>query len=179
MAKELMEMNSAELKQVRTSLPADHDPKEVAALNDRIMEVSIEEGIQSGMGRLETRQTARELDTQAAKRWPELKDKESDFYKAVNAELESRGDSETNPRALNDAANKVGLDRGMVNNGWAASADTAKIMGIKAPGEHDGNDGDGQSFTKANADILEQMSEFIDTKDEKVLERIDAAVEEK
>ncbi len=178
MAKDIMEMSAAELKQLRAGLPGDHDPNEVQALNDRIVEVSIEEGIQSGLSRMSTIADAKTLDGQAYKRWPELSQEDSDFRKAVNKELEKRGDSATNPNALNDAANKVGLDRGMVNHGWEASSDTAKIMGIKGPGDPDGNGREGKSYTEKNADILEEMSGFIDTSDENVLARINSSKEQ-
>jgi len=175
MTKDAMDMTLAELLTLQNGLTGEEDPAQVRALDKRIRELEVEAAVDKRMASFEAKKKAEDFDATARKRWKGLQDKESDFYKAVNEELERRGDSKTNPLALLDAANKVGLERGDVQEGWVPSADTQAIMKIKPSG----NPEEGSSKrlrTERNSSFLDTLAKegFLDKNDEASMARINA-----
>jgi hypothetical protein len=178
MPKDILDMNGNELRALRDSLPDDHDPRELRMLSDRITAVSINEGVSEGLALAKKVSVAEKLDQAAYDKWSGLKDKDSEFAKAVDAELEARGDADTNERALMDAATSVAMDMGMVPDAWKPH-DSAMAQ-IKGAGSRnslgDGGKQDGMSDTQR--DLMSSLAKrgFIDTKDEAVMARINKSV---
>ena len=169
-----MDMNLAELRQLKAGLTGEEPAEQRAALNDRINELTVEERVASALGKYEAKQQAKSYDDEAKRRWKGLRDKDSDFYKEVNAELERRGDSETNPLALLDAANKIGLERGDVQEGWQASADTQAIMKIKGSGNPEEGGSSDRKVTEKSSSLLDALVEdgFLNKDNEASMARI-------
>jgi len=99
---------SAELKQWKKSVDWDTAPDgALDQLNELILERAIKEQVGAGLAGAAQQTRAAELDALALKRWPELKNKESDFYKRT-MEMIPAGTEKT-PGALLAAANEVGI----------------------------------------------------------------------
>ena len=136
MSKDVMEMNGEELRALRDGLPADHDPREIRMLNDRITDVSIAEGLARGFADQKDISTAEKLDKAAYDRYSGLNDEDSAFAKAVEKELVDRGDAKSNPRALMDAANSVAMDMGISPDSWnegSTPSNTVRGSGSRNP----------------------------------------------
>ena len=104
---DLKTATAAQLRAWKRSL----DPEEMAAnphalaeLDDLIIERAVEENVAKVEAKMETRNSAKTYDKVAYDRWPELKDKESDFYQEVNALLEDDNSAD----ALLKASNEIG-----------------------------------------------------------------------
>jgi hypothetical protein len=169
MPKEIQDMTVAELKNLMATLDDDNStPEQRAGLQEYIMDRIVDEKLDARMERLQTHTTAKELDTIAKKRWPQLTDPESDFYKKVEAEVEARGDIDTNPRALLDAANAVGLQMGEAPDGWSPSENVRKVHALKPSGDPDAP-GDGEDKF-----VIKHQSAFERLKKEGYLDDDDA-----
>jgi len=158
MPKDINEMSVPELKQLYSTLDDDNSsPEQRAALNDFIIEKMVDERVDAAMGRVEKVGKAKELDGIAKKRWPQLADLESDFAKRVEAELEARGDADSNPRALLDAANAVGYELGEVPAGFKPSETSRKNFAIKPSGDPDAP-GDGSAkFVDKHKNVFNRL----------------------
>ena len=110
--------SSAQLKAFKKSLTLDEATTEQLLQVEQLDELIIERMVDERMAGVEQKHLFREkagkLDKKAHKDWPELADTKSDFAKKVNAFLEEAGGGESDPAALLNAANSVGLDMGMV-----------------------------------------------------------------
>lgn len=174
MPKELMDMNSGELKALRANLPDETTQAERDALNDRIADLTVAEGLTAGMAARDKRDSAKAMDAKAYKRWPGLRDKESEFYKAVETVMEARGDSETNERALMDAANEVGMEMGEAPVGWVPAESAMKMMNIKAGGDEGASEGSSIKYTDKHQKTLDFLAKegLINKEDEASMARI-------
>jgi hypothetical protein len=104
MAIDLETATSKELRAWRRTLDMDELPPGAAEeLEELILDRAVSEKVAAEGAAGAAKQQAKSLDEQAYKRWPELKDKESDFYKRTN---ELIGDDKS-PGALLHASNEV------------------------------------------------------------------------
>jgi hypothetical protein len=179
MSKDIMEMNAGELRVLRDGLADDHNPQEVRLLNDRITDVSIAEGLASGLSKAKKIRTAEKLDEAAYDRYPGLRDEESEFAKAVNKELEARGDVDTNERALADASNAVAIEMGIKPEAWSQSSAGSAIRGsgVRQP-LGDPEEKEGMSDTQKSLLAGLATRGFINTADKDVMARINKATGE-
>jgi len=172
MAKELNEMNVAELKQLHGTLDEENStPEQRAALQDFILDKIVEERVDAAMGKVQKSTRAKELDAVAKKRWPQLNDPESDFFKKVEAEVEARGDIGTNERALLDAANAVGMDLGEAPSGWTPSENVRKVHALKPSGDPDGGGESSGQFVEKHQGAFDRLVKegYLDKDDAEVL----------
>lgn len=179
--KDLNEMTSAEMlawkgKQDWTNA----EPGVEDQLDAIIMQRSVDEKVDVAMHKVEQRNASASNDAKAVRDWPELKDKESHMYKGVLAELEKDPDSKDDPTAFRDAANRVGLEMGLLPEGFQPARSDGDPMGAIGGGEGapvDKNDDTGEQFLKDTEKVAEAFSELIDLKDDKVRARIAARAE--
>ncbi len=180
MPKNVLDMNVAELEQLRAGLnPDDTSPQDIKALDDHIITVKIQEGVTAGISQFQSKQEAQKLDEVAYKRWPKLRDKESEFYKKVNEEMEARGAKPSDKHALFDAANAVGFESGEVQEGFTPSENTQAIMKIKSANDQDAGS-DKTPYTESKSSFLDVLTKegFLNKDNAESMERINQAGED-
>ena len=171
------EATSAELKSFRSTLNMDEvSADQVAALDDLIVERTVNEKVQAALQQNEAKTRSKTLDEKAKKMWPELKDEKTDFYAAVNEYMEQNGAD--NPDSLLNAANAVGLEMGLQPAGREpVRTDPMKnIKGAKPTGSSVGEKG--EEFLKKTEKVAKAFGNLIDMNDEKVRERVAQRAEE-
>jgi hypothetical protein len=85
-------------------------------LNKRRVDDTVEQRIRQFENKSQVETRRRQANETAVQRYPELGQRNSDFYRAVNNRLQELGRDyvDANPRAVLDAANDVAAERGMV-----------------------------------------------------------------
>ena len=172
MALNLETATAAELKQWKREVDWDTAPDgALDQLNELILERTVEERVTSGLAGAAQRTKAAEMDALALKRWPELKNKESDFYKRTMA-LMPEGTPQ--PGAMLAAANEVGIQ---VYGGPSGKLPPSGIAsGRSADGPVDHNN-DATTFLKNTAGLRNMLvSEGLLKDTPEVLARIAANV---
>ncbi len=111
-------MSIPELEAGRASVQADH-PDKLAEYDAYLNQRRVDEQVNSRMSAWEQRQQQDQLRSRAQqdalRRYPELADRSSEFYSAVNGRLNELGEGyvNANPRAVLDAANDVAAEMGV------------------------------------------------------------------
>jgi hypothetical protein len=127
------DMSVAELMQVKDQIPE----KDKEAFNEYLIQRRIDEQVDRKLGKFESQNTFKEQEDrytkQAFDRWPELRNKSSEFYGITDRILSEMGPAaDKNPRAVLDAANEAGLDLGLApSTGYSRSP---RNPGKVAPG---------------------------------------------
>jgi len=115
--KNLDEMSIAELRTMRTQIPAEQSQALVALdelISNRMMDERISAGVDKKLGTQKFNQLEKDANEAAMARWPELRDKTSRLYVMTNRLLDEMGNlAETDPRAVLNAANEAGLGLGL------------------------------------------------------------------
>jgi hypothetical protein len=143
---------STELKQWKKTVDWETAPDgALDQLNELIMERAIKEQVGAGLAGAAQRTRAAELDALALKRWPELKNKESEFYKRT-MELIPQG-SEDTPGAMLAAANEIGIQVFGGPSGKLPPSGIASGRSADAPG----NVSDDTSTFMRNTSTLRSM----------------------
>lgn len=178
--KQLEEMTSAELKEIRAGLDRKEvDPNAWDQLNDLIADKIADEKVEARLKARDRAGKSKEWDDKAYKRWPALKDEDSEFAKRVLAAIEEAEDKRE-PKLMYHVANEIGEQLGLLPDGFKPSRDV--ISRIKPSGHEDGDGEDsGAKYTDQHAKLLERFTRngLLDGKDEKVVARINAKAEEK
>lgn len=177
MSKEIMEMNAGELRVLRDGLPDDHDPREVRMLADRIVEISIAEGLAAGFSQQKEISKAELLDAAAHKRYSGLRDTDSEFAKAVDKELEERGDAKTNARALMDAANSVAMDMGIQPDAWNQPAGASNSIRGSGSRNDFGDEKEPEGMSDRQKELMAGLVKrgYLDPKNKESMNRITVA----
>jgi hypothetical protein len=117
-------------------------------------------------------QKSKAADEKARKLWPDLNDPDSEFAKQVEQYLEESGDGETNPNALLNAANAVGLERGEVPSTLTTKA--PKIGATKGGDDEDSGEQDEQAadFLERTKNIQHKFRDLINMDDPDTRARI-------
>lgn len=114
----LDDMSVQELRNARAQI-AEANPEQLAEFDAYVNQRMVDEQVNSRMSQWEQRQQAEQLRSKAQqdaiRRYPELSQRGSEFYSAVNARLNELGDTyvKANPRAVLDAANDVAAELGV------------------------------------------------------------------
>ena len=122
-----------------------------------------------------------EYDKKADQAWPELKDKESEIFKRVQANI---GDPEKlkDPEALYHAANQAGLELGMTPAGFTPRRTDVDPMANIGGGESSGGGGapdpKSDDFLEKTSDVASAFSDLIDMSDADTRARVAARAEE-
>ena len=167
--------SSEQLRQFRNTLNMEEvSADQLRQLDDLIVDRKVEERMTKLTADQQRLARAKELDAKAYKMWPELKDKDSEFYQTVNAMLEDNGDDSYD--SLLNAANAVGLEMGLQPAGVRRNVGPGmeKIKGAGSGEEPDS----GKDFLKRTRHVAEAYKDLIDINKEGVAERIAARAEE-
>jgi hypothetical protein len=108
---QLDDMSIDQLKALRAEVPEERQKDFDDYMTQRIIDDAVDKRV-SAFAERQTRDTARTMaNQQAVDRFPELKDKASDFHAKVQTKLNELGPDyvRNNPRAILDAANDVAL----------------------------------------------------------------------
>lgn len=177
MPKDVMEMTAGELRVLRDGLPDDHDAHEMRMLNDRITDVSIAEGLAQGFLQQKEISRAETLDAAAKKRYSGLRDTDSEFAKAVDKELEERGDSKTNARALMDAANSVAMDMGVKPDAWNEPAGQSNSIRGSGSRNNFGDEVEAEGMSDRQKELMAGLIKrgYLDPKNKASMDRITKA----
>jgi hypothetical protein len=166
---------AAELRQFKRTLNLEEvTESQLEALDDLIIERAVEEKYTKLTTAQEKKAKAKQMDEQAYKNWPELKDEESEFYKAVDTYMGEHGlDRED---SLLAAANAVGLDMGLQPAGRrdAGGDPMGKIKPAKPTGATKKVE---DEFLSKTADVRRDLANLIPVGDEDFLERVAARAE--
>ena len=167
---------SAQLTQWRNEQNWDDAPPGALDQLDAIIaQRTVDEKVAVAMGNYQRKETGRKNDVQALRDWPELKDKESDMYKAVTLEMDQDPNALEDPNAFANAARKVGLSMGMTPAGFTPARTGSDPMdaigGGSGTGGHEGND-PGQEFLEGTKEIAKAFDGLIDMTDKDVRARI-------
>jgi len=128
------DMSVNELIQMQANIPEEQQ----AAFNIYLMDRKVDERVDERLGKFETTTTFNQeedkFNQQAYDRWPELRQKGSEFYGIADRILSEMGPkADKNPRAVLDAANEAGLALGVApKSGY--QRDTRRSPGNVAPG---------------------------------------------
>lgn len=135
-----------------------------------IIDRTVTEKMDSGITQFQQTQAKDKNKSRAEKRWPELRDPESDFYKEVMKRVEDRGDSAT---ALLDAANEYGLEQGLLPEGIQPGKGGTSMESIGAGGGG-AEDDRGETFLENTKDIAAKFEAagLLDMSDEKTRKNI-------
>lgn len=139
---QLDDMPIDQLRKLRTEVPEDRQADFDAYLTQRIVEETVEKRV-TALTKEQSRGMARTAaNQQAVDRFPELKDKDSEFRAAVQDRLTELGRDyvDGNPRAVLDAANDV-----------AIGMDHRPRMGVRRPVT--------RPATRGNADVRTKTTE--------------------
>ncbi len=144
---------AAELKQWKKTVDWETAPDgALDQLNDLILERMVEERVGAGLDGAAQRAKAAELDAIAMKRWPELKNKESEFYKRT-MELIPKGAEQT-PGAMLAAANEAGIQIYGGPSGRIPPGGIAGGRNADAPGNATNDDSNFLQSTSKLRDLL-------------------------
>ncbi len=114
----LDDMTIQELETARATV-AEQNPEQLSGFDAYVNQRRVDEQVNSRMSAWEQRQQTEQLRSKAQqdalRRYPELGERGSEFYNAVNSRLNELGDSYVgaNPRAVLDAANDVAAELGV------------------------------------------------------------------
>ena len=138
-----------------------------------------DESVAAAMGNYKRKETGRKNDEMALRDWPELRDKESDMYKAVTVELENDPSALEDPNAFANAARKVGLQMGLTPAGFTPAKSDGGMDAIGGGTGTAGREGvePGQDFLDRTKDIAKTFGSMLDMNDEKVRAEIASRVE--
>ena len=132
--------------------------------------------------REEKRKTlGKELDAKAEQAFPELLDKESELYKRVAAEMESREDELGNPYLYSDVAYRIGAQLGLSPAGSQPRKPRSDEMDDIGAGEGAGEPESkniGEDFLEKTKDIAAAFEGIIDMSDPDTRARIAKRAEE-
>jgi hypothetical protein len=117
----LEEMSLVQLQSLKTeaSKLENVDPNTIAQIDDAIVNRRVQDTIKSELGAFtnEQRATAQreQAKADALAQFPDLRNPQSDFYKAVDRHLQTLGDAyvQSNPQAVLDAAARVAVREGV------------------------------------------------------------------
>lgn len=112
--KTLDDMSIAELEALRGNVPEDQKATYEAYLQERKIDAKVQDRLNK-FEQVTERKTAEQRFNQAAlDRWPQLRDRQSEFYRVTDRILGEMGPlADNNPRAVLDAANEAGLEIGL------------------------------------------------------------------
>lgn len=167
------QMSAAEIKQAITQLSAKQDEftdeQRTAFINLHILlgQKEAQEQYEAAQKDEGFKFKAKEFDAKAKTLYPELKDENSDFYKAVDARLEEMGTAKTDPAALYNATLQIAKEQDIPASGSQNPGDpTGKI---KPSG---GSDPHGSGGTKDHVDATPETAglfkNLLDLNDPKV-----------
>ena len=144
-----------------------------------ILDRKLKETVSSAMSDFERKRDGKENDQRARDRWPELKNKESELYKKVQEKLDGNPTALTDPFALLNAANDVGLSLGLLPANMLPERGKNEPMdGIAGgAGSNAQAEDSTDAFLKETEKIGAAFGDLINLKDEKVRERIAANAE--
>lgn len=128
--------------------------RQVDELDDLIVDRLAEEKVAALESKMSFREKASKLDKKAYSNWPELNDPESDFAKKVNTYLEEMGGVDSDPVALFNAANAVGVDLGMV------PAARREPQGSDPTSKIKGGSGDAPTGTEPKTEFLDRTTKI-------------------
>jgi hypothetical protein len=135
------DLSVQELIQIQNTIPADQK----AAFDAYLIERKVDERVDAKLGKFEStssfKQQEDKFNQTAYDRWPQLRQKGSEFYGIADRILSGMGKAaDTNPRAVLDAANEAGLELGL-----------APATSIRTPRRAPGNVAPGRSTKSASA----------------------------
>jgi len=127
------DMSVNELIQIQDTIPADQK----AAFNAYLVDRKVDERVDAKLGKFKSTSTFKQeedkFNQQAYDRWPQLRQKSSEFYGIADRVLSGMGKAgDKNPRAVLDAANEAGLELGLTPA--TSVRNTRRSPGNVAPG---------------------------------------------
>lgn len=113
--KTLDDMTVAELEAAAAQVPEDQKQAFDQYLLERKVQARVDESLNKFQEKNQRQTAEQRFNEQAITRWPELRDRNSDFYRATDRILSEMGAAAaSNPRAVLDAANEAGLELGQM-----------------------------------------------------------------
>jgi len=110
----LDDMTIEQLEQARANVPEEQRAAFETYLTDRKIDAKVNAKLASYKQESTFSDAEERANATAFDRWPELRDKSSEFYRTANRILADMGKTaDTNPRAVLDAANEAGLELGL------------------------------------------------------------------
>lgn len=114
----LDDLTVEQLITMQASVPAEQRPAFDAYLFDRKVDAKVDAKLNKFQSTTQHKQQEAEYNRTAFERWPELRNKSSEFYGIADKILSEMGPAgEKNPRAVLEAANEAGLQLGLSPSG--------------------------------------------------------------
>ena len=111
----LDDMTIPQLEQMQKGVPEDQRPAFDTYLGERKVDAKFDAKMDKFQSTAQRKQQEDKFNEAAFDRWPQLRDKSSEFYGIADRVLSEMGvQGEKNPRAVFDAANDAGLQLGLV-----------------------------------------------------------------
>lgn len=166
----LDDMSIEQLNSLRAEV-AENNPEKLVEFDAYLNQRRVDEQVTSRMSEWETRQRDEQMRSKAQqdalRRYPELANRGSELYRAVNARLNELGDSyvSANPRAVLDAANDVAAEMGVSPRRAGKAANMRGRVANK-----------GNSNPKAKAEDKDEKPFVSDKEHEKISHRLSGAL---
>lgn len=145
-AKTLEDMSVQELEAMAPNVPDDQKTAFNQYLQERKVQARVDERLSHHEKEMQRKTAEQRFNEQALQRWPELRDRATEFYRVTDRILSEMGDTAaSNPRAVLDAANEAGLELGLhpqtgVRRGAQASGRKQPVPGRKTKSGPSGED---------------------------------------
>lgn len=112
--KTLDDMSIQELETLRGNVPEEQKAAFESYLQERKIDAKVQDRLNKFEQTTERKTAEQRFNHMAMDRWPQLRDKQSEFYRITDRILSEMGSvADTNPRAVLDAANEAGLEVGI------------------------------------------------------------------
>lgn len=112
--KTLDDMSIQELEAAAANVPEEQRDAFQQYLLERKVQARVDERLTKFQSESERKTAEQRFNEQAIQRWPELRDRSTEFYRVTDRILSEMGSTAAdNPRAVLDAANEAGLELGL------------------------------------------------------------------
>ena len=134
-ARTLDDLSISELEAMKGTVPAEQKDAFLEYLQERKIDAKVSERIGKETKATERRTTEQRFNATAVERWPQLRDRSSEFYRVADRILSEMPFAADNPRAVLDAANEAGLELGLApSTGLPRGGVGRRTPGSVAPG---------------------------------------------
>lgn len=152
------DMSVQELINIQGQVPEAEQAAFAAYLSERKIDAKVDEKLNKFQSQTKYQTDESRFNEQAFDRWPQLRQKSSEFYGIADRILSEMGTrADQNPRAVLDAANEAGLELGLAP-ATALRRDTRRSPGKVAPGRSTkGTDAPTPAQTEADKAIASRL----------------------